>query len=226
MSFIDHRRAPGELRIQAIRLGPALALSLAFMVSICGCQKDTPTAGSTPPARSPEAVTATAASPVFDLAGQIANPLDAADVKAVVFIFISTDCPISNRYAPEIRRVEEGFTRSGFKFWLVYADPDASPDAIRKHVKDYNLPQQILRDPHHTLVRLAQARVTPEAAVFLAGSRLVYHGRIDNRYADLGKERQIATQHDLEDVLKAILQDRPVPYSTARAIGCYISDPK
>jgi len=30
----------------------------------------------------------------------------------------------------------------------------------------------------------------------------------------------------LEDLLKAILEGRPVPYATARAVGCYISDPK
>jgi len=55
---------------------------------------------------------------------------------------------------------------------------------------------------------------------------LVYHGRIDNRYADLGKERPEATQHDLEEVLKAIVQGKPVPYSTAKAVGCYIPEPK
>jgi len=163
---------------------------------------------------------------VFDLAGQPFDPFAPADAKVIVFIFVNTDCPISNRYAPEIRRVSERFARSGVRFWLVYADPDTSPDAIRKHLQDYQLPPEALRDPQHGLVRLSQAHVTPEAAVFLPGRRLVYHGRIDNRYADLGKERPEATQHDLEDVLEALVQGKPVPYPTARAVGCYISDTK
>ena len=203
---------------------PLAALALALPLLVSGCERGDSTVGAPPPANT--AQTASFASTIFDLAGHTLDPFDAADSKAIVFIFINTDCPISNRYAPEIRRVEEAFVRSGVRFWLVYADADTSSEAIRKHIKEYRLPQRALRDPRHTLVRLAQARVTPEGAVFLPGRRLVYHGRIDNRYADLGKERPEATQHDLEEVLKAIVQGKPVPYSTAKAVGCYIPEPR
>jgi len=208
--------------IQAFRRMPALVLALPLMVSGCGGRDSTDSA---PPATTSVRVSASNAG-VVDLAGHAIDPFDTTDAKAMVFIFISTECPISNRYAPEIRRVEEEFARSGVRFWLVYADPDTSSDAIRNHVKEYYLPQQVLRDPRHALVRIAKARVTPEGAVFLPGGRLVYHGRIDNRYADLGKERPEATQHDLEEVLKAIVQGKPVPYSTAKAVGCYIPEPE
>src|SRR6266496_5660441 len=208
--------------IQAFRRMPALVLALPLMVSGCGGRDSTDSA---PPATTSVRVSASNAG-VVDLAGHAIDPFDTTDAKAMVFIFISTECPISNRYAPEIRRVEAEFARSGVRFWLVYADADTSSDVIRKHVKEYHLPQQVLRDPRQALVRLAQARVTPEGAVFLPGGRLVYHGRIDNRYADLGKERPEATQHDLEEVLKAIVQGKPVPYSTAKAVGCYIPEPK
>jgi len=200
----------------------ALVVVLPLLVSGCGggdSTQNTLTASNTDKASS-------SALSVFDLSGHPVDPFAAPGAKATVFIFISTDCPISNRYAPEIRRVEEEFAASGVRFWLVYPDADASSDAIQKHLKDYRLPQQALRDPRQALVRLAQARVTPEGAVFLPGGRLIYHGRIDNRYADLGKERPEATQHELEEVLKAIVQGRPVPYSTAKAIGCSIPEPK
>ena len=210
--------------IQALRRLPLAALVLVLPLLVSGCGSGDSTGGALPATKTVKA--ASSALTVFDLAGRARDPFDATDAKAIVFIFISTDCPISNRYAPEIRRVEEAFARSGVRFWLVYADADTSSDAIRKHIKDFHLPQQALRDPRQTLVRLAQARVTPEGAVFLPGGRLVYHGRIDNRYADLGKERPQATQHDLEEVLKAIVQGKPVPYSTAKAVGCYIPEPK
>src|SRR5688572_9396475 len=104
----------------------ALAFALSLLVSGCECRDST---GSALPASntvqpSPSALTA------LDLAGHPFDPFDAADAKAIVFIFVSTDCPISNRYAPEIRRVEEEFARSGVRFWLVYADADTSSDAI------------------------------------------------------------------------------------------------
>ena len=206
---------------------PAQVLALALPLFIAGCGKGNSAGGKSPVTPLGENTKPSSTGlAAFDLDGHPVDPFDSANAKAFVLVFISTDCPISNRYAPEIRRVEGEFARSGVRFWLVYADADASPDAIRKHVKEYNLPQQVLRDPRHTLVRLAQVRVTPEGAVFLPGGRLVYHGRIDNRYADLGKERPEATQHDLEEVLRAIVQGKPVPYSTGKAVGCYISEPK
>jgi len=203
---------------------PLAALALALTLLVSGCERGDSSGGALPAAKTVQA--SLPALMAFDLAGHTLDPFTDADAKAIVCIFISTDCPISNRYAPEIRRVEEEFARTGVRFWLVYADADTSAEAIRKHIKEYRLPQQALRDPRQTLVRLAQARVTPEGAVFLPGRRLVYHGRIDNRYADLGKERPEATQHDLEEVLKAIVQGKPVPYSTAKAVGCYIPEPK
>jgi hypothetical protein len=208
--------------IQAFRRLPAWVLALPLLLS--GCGGGDSTQNSRPASKTVKA--SSSALTVFDLAGNPVDPFATSGAKATVFIFISTDCPISNRYAPEIRRVEEEFAASGVRFWLVYPDADASSDAIQKHIKDYRLPQQALRDPRQALVRLAQARVTPEGAVFLPGGRLIYHGRIDNRYADLGKERPEATQHELEEVLKAIVQGRPVPYSTAKAIGCYIPEPR
>ena len=210
--------------IQALRRLPLAALVLVLPLLVSGCGSGDSTGSALPATKTLKA--SSSALTVFDLAGHALDPFDATDAKAIVFIFISTDCPISNRYAPEIRRVEEEFARSSVRFWLVYADADTPSDAIQKHVKDFHLPQQVLRDPRQTLVRLAQARVTPEGAVFLPGGRLVYHGRIDNRYADLGKERPEATQHDLEEVLKAVVQGKPVPYSTAKAVGCYIPEPK
>ncbi len=202
-----------------------LVLLPVFLIAGCGSGNSPGGTSSASPAIE-SAKTPSPAVTTFDLAGEPFDPFAAADAKVIVFIFVNTDCPISNRYAPEIRRVSERFARSGVRFWLVYADPDTSPEAIRKHLQEYQLPPEALRDPQHGLVRFSQAHVTPEAAVFLPDRRLVYHGRIDNRYADLGKERPEATQHDLENVLEAIVQGKPVPYGTARAVGCYISDAK
>ena len=184
---------------------PLWALAATLLMSGCGIRSSTVNPSPSVPVTE-NLQASSSIRTVFDLAGQSFDPFDTAGVRAIVFLFVSTDCPISNRYAPEIRRVKEKFARAGVRLWLVYADPDTSADAIKKHLHDYQLP--------------------PEAAVFLPGRQLVYHGRIDNRYADLGKERPEATQHDLEDVLEAVVQGKPVPYPTARAVGCYISDVK
>src|SRR5689334_338687 len=135
--------------IQALRRMPWAALGLVLPLLVSGCDRGDSTDNALSAAKTIQA--SSPALTVLDLAGHVLDPFAAPDAKATAFIFISTDCPISNRYAPEIRRVEEEFARSGIRFWLVYADAETSSDAIQKHVKEYRLPQQVLRDPRQTL---------------------------------------------------------------------------
>jgi hypothetical protein len=163
--------------------------------------------------------------PLRDLENQIVDPFQVpSHAKAIVLLFTSTQCPISNRYAPEVRRLYEKFARRGVVFWLVYANPAESVDDIRAHVRAFSHPGRALRDPGHALVRLSGATVTPEAAVFDRGGRIVYRGRIDDRYASLGVDRQAPTTHDLENALGAVLAGRPVPNPVTRAVGCFLVD--
>ena len=53
---------------------------------------------------------------------------------------------------------------------------------------------------------------------------MVYRGRIDDRYVDVGEVRGRPGRHDLEEVLKAVLAGEPVDPRTTKAMGCYISD--
>ncbi len=162
---------------------------------------------------------------VYDLDGQPVHPLADQHARAIVFVFLRADCPISNRYAPELRRLQEKFAPLGVRFWLVYSDPALKPAAIRKHAEEFQLPMSILRDPVHWLVRRGRVRVTPEVAVFVAHGDLVYHGRIDNRFVDFGLERPDPTERDLEQVLESVLAGRPIKNRSRPAVGCYIAEP-
>ena len=175
------------------------------------------------PAPAPSTVT------LLDLEGRPVQPLEVGkgEAKVLVFVFVRTDCPIANRYAPELRRLYEAFAPRGVSFRLVYTEPNASGDSIRRHLDEHALTLTALRDPQHAFVKLVGARVTPEAAVFVpggAGARLVYHGRIDDQYAELGRMRPAPTTHDLQEALEAVLAGRPVPRAQAPAVGCFIDD--
>jgi hypothetical protein len=156
-------------------------------------------------------------------------PLDAlqapAGTRAIVFLFTSTDCPISNRYAPEVRRIAETFGSKGVAFRLVYPNPSEDARAIREHMAAYSYAgiAEAVRDPKLALVKFAGATVTPEAVV-VVGGKVVYRGRIDDRYVDLGRERPAPTRRDLFEALTAILDGKPAPLATTQAVGCFISD--
>src|SRR5882724_4923722 len=128
-----------------------------------------------------------------------------APARARVFLFVRTDCPITNRYAPELQRIASRFAGRGVQFWLVYPDPAESEQAIKTQIAQYRLPGEALRDPHHQLVERSQAAVSPQAAVFDSRGNLVYSGRIDDQYVDFGKTRPAARMHDLEGAIDAVL---------------------
>ena len=148
-----------------------------------------------------------------------------AGVTAIVFLFTSTDCPISNRYAPEVRRLAAAFAPRGVVFRLIYPNPAERAPAIREHMTAfaYAGATQALRDPEHALVKFVGATVTPEAAVY-AGGHIVYRGRIDDRYVDLGLERPAPTRRDLAEALAAVIAGKPVSQPTTQAVGCFIAD--
>ena len=67
--------------------------------------------------------------------------------------------------------------------------------------------------------------MTPSAAVFV-GHQLVYSGRIDDRYIDLGRARPTPTRQNLRDVLDAVVTGEVPPLQRTRAVGCLIADLK
>ena len=156
------------------------------------------------------------------LDGTATDPLQKSPLKVVVLVFVRTDCPISNRYAPAIQRISVKYEGKAV-FWLVYPDKSESAGKIRQHEREYNYTLPALRDPQRVLVKLAQARVTPEVAVFDASRHLAYHGRIDDLYQDLGRARHAPTTHELEDAIQAVL-DGHAPPASAPGVGCFISD--
>ena len=160
-----------------------------------------------------------------DLSGQPVAPFAVTDARALVFIFVRSDCPISNRYAPEVKRLAQKFADKA-KFRLIYPGADETSETIRRHLSDYEYALEALRDQQHALAKLVGVQVTPEAAVFVRVKkkwRLIYRGRIDDRYAAFGKMRPAPTVRDLEQTLEAVSQGRAVKLRTTTAIGCFIA---
>jgi hypothetical protein len=158
-----------------------------------------------------------------DLSGKAQDPF-ASPGPATVLLFVRTDCPITNRYAPELQGIAHEFQSRGVNFWLVYPDRDESPTHVQSHIRDYSLPGKPLLDPKHELVKRAHATVAPEAAVFDHAGRLMYHGRIDDRYLDIGKTRPAAQVHDLEDAIQSVLTGKRIAHPETRAVGCSLAD--
>ena len=143
--------------------------------------------------------------------------------KAQVLLFIRSDCPISNRYAPELERLYKRYSPSGINFLLVYPEAGLTPAAMKQHGHDYGYSIPAVLDPDHRYVAQAKARLTPEAAVFVH-DRLVYSGRIDDWYTDIGKARAQPQHRDLAEELSAISAGKVPPFHQTTSVGCAIEN--
>lgn len=144
-------------------------------------------------------------------------------IVATVEFFISTDCPVANSYAPEIRRIQEEYQSIRITCRLIYPDATLTAREIETHLAEYYaLTMPYVIDADHTLVKRAGATTTPEVAVFDGKGELIYRGCIDNRYSRPGDRRREATERWLRDALDALLRGEKPAITRTEAIGCFI----
>lgn len=222
----------------------ALITLLAMVAPLGGCAEEygdaAPTATTNKPATTATTAAATtatdsdkaAATPddepadaeltLADIHGGEHHPLDLADGKPNVFIFITTDCPVSNAYAPEYNRLQADLSAEGVDLYLVQADRYMTAERATKHAADYQLTATVLLDPKQRLVRYTGARTTPECAVVAPDGKVAYLGRVNNLYEDFGVKRRTVTKNDLRDAVDAVLAGKPVAEPRIEVIGCAI----
>lgn len=140
--------------------------------------------------------------------------------RAVALFFIAAECPISNRYAPEINRLVAAYSVKGVAFYGVHSDPDISPAAALRHAQDYGFDFPVLLDPAQTLAGKTGVILTPTTVILSPEGELLYRGRIDNRYLDYGKYRGAGVKPDLRLALEAVIAGKPVPEKYTKPVGC------
>jgi hypothetical protein len=149
----------------------------------------------------------------------------AARTRATVTIFVTSDCPISNYYAPDVRQICSAYGGEGVSCTLVYEDVDIDETRMRQHGEEYGyrLPASLDRD--RAIARRLGATITPQVVLTDEKGEIKYRGRIDNRYEAFGKPRRVVTERSLRDAIDAVLAGRRVVTPETTAIGCHIVFP-
>lgn len=159
---------------------------------------------------------------IKDLAGKTHQPLGNTKTKAVVVVFISTDCPIANFYQPALRRLAKKYAEKGVSFYQIHPDPELPVKDAKKHLKDFDISVPVAIDYGQKLVKHLKATTTPEAFVLTAKGKTAYRGRIDDTYTTFGKRRPKPTKNDLQDALEAVLAGKEVSVPVTDSVGCRI----
>ena len=159
---------------------------------------------------------------VTDLAGQN-HPLgDWPHRDPVAFVFMSPDCPISNGYIPELNRLFADVQKKHphVQFFGVVSARGVTRAAAAKHDADFHVAFPVLFDASGELAAVLKPKDTPESFVVAGDGTVIYRGRIDDLYADLGHRRETATRHDFADAIDAASHGKTVAAPETDAVGC------
>ena len=144
-----------------------------------------------------------------------------AGKKAAVLVFLGTDCPIANLYAPRLVELNKAYRSQGVAFLGINANAGDSESAIRDQASKYGIDFPILKDQGNIVADLALVERTPEVLVLDGRAKIRYRGAIDDQYGQ-GTRKPAATHSYLKDALDAILAARPVAVTATAAPGCLL----
>jgi mono/diheme cytochrome c family protein len=151
-----------------------------------------------------------------DLSGKRHTSAGLQSAPATVFLFLSTECPISQRYAPRIVSLAGQYGPQGVQFVGIHPNAQETPETVASDAKERGFTFPVAKDAG-SLASALGARMTPEAVVLDRDGVIRYRGRIDDN-----KDVTRVKSHDLSNALDALLAGRPVPRAEAPAFGCAI----
>jgi hypothetical protein len=143
--------------------------------------------------------------------------------KPTAFVFLSTDCPISQKYVGDLNKILSEYRDSvQFRFILPGA---VSYDEIQEFVKEFSVDFPLEPDKSYERVVQYKATITPEVILVDENGQEKYRGAIDNWFFDLGHARASVTEHYLRDALRSVLKHQTPAVTSTKAVGCIINYP-
>jgi hypothetical protein len=152
------------------------------------------------------------------LSGTDGTKIDLGAKGTTVVFLLLADCPIAQKYSPEIRRISKEFRPKNVRFVGAFVDPDITAANIETQLAAFQLPLKPAIDKDWGLAKRLDIRIAPTAVVIQNGE-VRYQGRIDDRFPSVGIQRTPRTR-DLRDAIVATLAGKPVTQPKTEAVGC------
>jgi len=202
---------------------PAIAVALVAMLSRAGAAADTAASENV---KSDASTAVRAAFELPDATGKKHSSSEWRGKKAVLIFFVAAECPVSNFYSPDFARIAHDYAEKGVLAYGVHCDEDLTAADAAAHAKEYGLKFPLILDPKQKFAGAVGARTTPEAFVLSPEGAVLYHGRIDDRFATNGKRRDEPSKRELEDALRAVVAGKKVEITETKPYGCPLPSQK
>jgi thiol-disulfide isomerase/thioredoxin/mono/diheme cytochrome c family protein len=146
------------------------------------------------------------------------------NARAVVVLFLGTECPINNGYMPTLAALHKKYGTRGVVFVAVNSNQQDDAAAIARHARDFGIPFPVLKDDGAAVADHFRAERVPEAFVLDGSLTARYRGRIDDQFSQ-GVRRPKATRDDLAEAIDDVLAGKAVARPVTAVAGCPISRP-
>ena len=145
------------------------------------------------------------------------------DQKAIVVVFLGTECPINNLFLPVLAQLHKDYSTQGVAFLGINSNRQDTPERVATHARRNEIPFAIVKDPNNEVADLFGAKRTPEAFLLSPSGKILYQGRIDDQFGIDFQRPGLPRQRDLAQALDEVLAGKPVTTASTPVAGCLIS---
>lgn len=148
---------------------------------------------------------------------------DARKAKGTLVVFSCNACPWVKAWETRIVELGNASLKRGIGVIVINAnDPNVNKqdgyDVIKERAKQRKMQFPYVVDATSDVARAFGATKTPEAYLFGADGKLVYHGAIDDNAHEPGK----VEARYLQDAVDAVVAGKAVATQETKALGCSI----
>jgi peroxiredoxin len=143
------------------------------------------------------------------------------DKKAIIVIFLGTECVINNAYMPRLVDMQKEYAPRGVQILGINSNTQDSAEQVAEHARQNALNFPVLKDDETLVADQFGAQRTPEVFVLDQEHVIRYRGRIDDQFG-IGYKRAKATTRELAAALDELLAGRSITQPVSQVAGCII----
>ena len=117
-----------------------------------------------------------------DIDGQHRTLGEYKNKKAIIAVFVGTECPLANLYLPTLAEMQKHYGAKGVQVLAINSNDQDSFAEVVAHARERKPPFPVLKDADQRAADAFGARRTPEAFLLDGSLTIRYRGRIDDQY--------------------------------------------
>jgi peroxiredoxin len=144
--------------------------------------------------------------------------------QAVMVVFICNHCPYVKHIGKRLGELGSQYHQQGVNFIAINSNdvanyPDDHPSLMGSFCQEYGITFPYLFDGDQQVAKAFNAACTPDFFLFDRDHQLIYRGQFDGARPS----NDVAVSGaDLEDAIKAMLANLPIPEDQIPSLGCNI----